>query len=594
MRRSILGSVIASIALIFAGCGLGEEDNGSDSGRVAQGPVSYGGVFNLNEVEDFDQLYPLNITDAVSYRISNQIFEGLIELSQDSLKVQPALAKDWERKDSAKTFIFHLRENVKFHDDECFDKPKQRKLKAEDVKYCFDKLCSSSMDNQLFWLFKNKVKGANKYFKSTEKGEPLEGGVPGIKVVDEHTIKIRLNYSYPGFLKILAHAGCFIYPKEAVDHYKKKIRKNPVGTGPFQIEHIEKGASVVLERNNEYWDKDQYGNSLPYLDGIKVSFIKEKSNELSAFKNGELDMVYKIPVESIQDITGELDKAKKKEKKQLPFKLQSKPTMAVQYYGFQHKSDLFSNKHLRKAFNYAIDREKITKFTLEGEGIPAHHGIIPPSFDYYDTKGVKGYKENKKKAKEHLKKAGYENGSELPTITLYLNSGGKTNVMVAEAIQKQLQENLGVEMELNEMPMSQLLQKSESGDAKIFRTGWIADYPDPENFLNLFYGGHVPASMDERSSINKTRYQSSTYDSLFQEGLRTIDREKRMKLFRKADQQAMDDAVVIPLYYEEAMRLIKPDVKNFPQNPMERRDFTRVYFSKEDQKKGEKGKDQES
>ncbi len=144
------------------------------------------------------------------------------------------------------------------------------------------------------------------------------------------------------------------------------------------------------------------------------------------------------------------------------------------------------------------------------------------------------------------------------------------------------------------MPMSQLLQKSESGDAKIFRTGWIADYPDPENFLNLFYGGHVPASMDERSSINKTRYQSSTYDSLFQEGLRTIDREKRMKLFRKADQQAMDDAVVIPLYYEEAMRLIKPDVKNFPQNPMERRDFTRVYFSKEDQKKGEKGKDQES
>ncbi|MFB6257311.1 MAG: ABC transporter substrate-binding protein [Flavobacteriales bacterium] len=590
MRRRILG---IAIVFLFTACGgSGGDQEGSQ--KKAEGPVNYGGVFKLNEVEDFDDLYPLNITDAVSNRIASQVYEGLVEVSQDTLKIQPALAKSWEIKDSATRYVFHLREDVKFHKNKCFDKGSERKLTAKDVKYCFDKLCSSSPRNQLFWLFKNKVKGANKYFKSTEKGKPLKNGVPGIRVKGKHTIELKLNYPYKGFLKILAHAGCFIYPKKAFDHYQKKFRVNPVGTGPFKMQRVEKGVSVVLKRNGEYWDKDQYGNKLPYLDGIKITFKKEKTQELTAFHNDNLDMVYRLPVASIDKITEDLEQAKKKKKKELPFKLQDKPSMAVQYYGFQHKSDLFSSKHLRKAFNYAINREKLTKFTLEGEGIPAHNGIIPPSFENYPSDKVKGYSLNVKKAKEHLKKArghlkelGYKNG-ELPTINLYLNSGGSKNVVVAEAIQNMWNKHLGIQVQLNEMPLSQLLEKMEKGKAGIFRTGWIADYPDPENFLNLFYGKHVPESMDERSSINKTRYDSAKFDSLFAKGLRTLDNKKRMKLFRLAEQEAMDDAAVIPLFYDENMRLIKPDVRNFPMNPMERRDFTRVYFAKEKKKEEEK------
>ncbi len=586
MRRRIQGVIIALVLVAFTACG-GGENNGDGTDREAKGPVHYGGTFKLNEVEDFDNLYPLNITDAVSYRIANQVYEGLVELDQDSLTIQPALAKSWEVKDSARRFVFHLREDVRFHKDSCFKNQKERAFTASDVKYCFDKLCSSTSQNQLFWLFKNKVKGATKYHESTEKGDPLKGGVPGIEKVDEHTVAIELNYPYPGFLKLLAHAGCFIYPKEAYEHYGEDMRSNTVGTGPFKLDRVQEGVSVVLSRNNDYWDVDQYGNSLPYLKGIKINFIKEKATELSEFRNDKLDMVYRLPVESIGEITGELDEARKKQKKQLPFKLQSTPSMAIQYYGFQHKSELFSNKHLRKAFNYAIDREKITKFTLEGEGIPARNGIIPPSFSYYDTKKVSGYEVNKEKAKKHLRKAGYEKGKEVPTIQLHLNSGGKTNVQVAEAIQNMLKENLGVKIELNVMPMSQLLEKMEKGKANFFRTGWIADYPDPENFLNLLYGAHVPEKMSERSSVNKSRYQSAKFDSLFEAGLRTMDRKKRMELFRKADQVAMDDAAIIPLFYDENMRLIKPEVRNFPMNAMERRDFTRVYFAQEE-KKGKK------
>lgn len=583
MRRSIQGVIIAFVLAVFTACGGGDNKGGAPD-KEAKGPVQYGGVFKLNEVEDFDNLYPLNITDAVSNRIANQLYEGLVELDQDSLTIQPSLAKDWEVKDSARRLVFHLREDVKFHKDSCFSSPKERAFTAEDVKYCFDKLCSASSQNQLFWLFKDKVKGANKYHRSTQEGNPLKGGVPGIEKVDEHTIAIELNYPYKGFLKLLAHAGCFIYPKEAYTHYQEQMRVNAVGTGPFKLERVQKGVSVVLSRNKDYWDVDQYGNPLPYLDGLQVNFIKEKSNELSAFRNDELDMVYRLPVESISEITGELKQARQKQQKEIPFKLQSTPSMAIQYYGFQHKSDLFSNKDLRKAFNYAIDREKITKFTLEGGGIPANHGFVPPSFSYYDTKKVNGYKANKQKAKKHLEKAGYKKGSELPTIQLYLNSGGKTNVQVAEAIQNMLKENLGVDIELNVMPLSQVLEKIEKGEANFFRTGWIADYPDPENFLNLLYGANVPEELSERSSLNKTRYQSSKFDSLFEAGRRTMDRKKRMDLFQKADQKAMDDAAMVPLFYDEIMRLVKPDVRNFPMNPMERRDFTRVYFQQKEKK----------
>ncbi len=577
MIRPILG-----LLSIFVCVSCGSEQKGGDEAPVS-GPGSerYGGVFKVNEIENFKDLYPLNITEVTSHRIASQIYEGLLELDQDSLTVQPSLAKDWEVSDSAKIFTFHLRDGVKFHEDECFDNGSNtREVTAHDFKYCFDKLCSSSPRNQSFWLFKNKVKGANKYHRSTEKGEPLEGGVPGIKVIDDHTLRIELNYPLPGFEKILAHPACFVWPKEALEHYEEEMRSNAVGTGPFKLKAVKEGNYVSLARNENYWDEDEHGNPLPYLDGIKVSFIKEKTSELTVFRNGDLDMVYKLPVESINDITGELNEAKQRRETEIPFKLQRSPSIAIQYYGFQHKSDLFSNKHLRKAFNYAIDREKITKFTLEGEGIPAHHGIIPPSFTYYPTKEVEGYSFNRNKAKEHLKKAGYESGEEVPTIELQLNSGGETNEEIAEVIQSMLKENLNVDIELNVLPFPQHLERMELGQSRFFRSGWLADYPDPENFLNLFYGRHVPDSMDQRSSINEVRYESAKFDSLFQEGLRTIDRKERMKLFKQADQLAMDDAVVLPLYYEENMRLIKPYVRNFPMNAMERRDFTRVYFDK--------------
>jgi peptide/nickel transport system substrate-binding protein len=159
-----------------------------------------------------------------------------------------------------------------------------------------------------------------------------------------------------------------------------------------------------------------------------------------------------------------------------------------------------------------------------------------------------------------------------------LNSGGQRNTQVAEVIQKMLNENLNINIKLNVMPFAQHLENYETGKANFWRTGWSADYPDPETFLNLLYGPHVPANLSDKSYINSVRYQSASFDSIFQMALREVDQKKRFELYRQADQIALDDAAIMPIYYEEYTRLLQLNVRNFDQNAMEYRDLSKVYF----------------
>lgn len=571
---------LAVAAVLFYSCG-GNENKNQTNNQVAKGNVNYGGVFKVNETEDFRSLYPLNITEVVSHRIANQVYEGLVKLDQEDLSVIPGLASKWEVNEDATKFTFTLRKGVMFHDDKAFEDGKGREVKAADFKYCLDKVCETDPSNQMFWLFKDKVVGANEYYESTVNKTPLEGGVSGIKVIDDYTIEISLNYSFAGFLNILSHISCSVYPKEAFEMYGIDMRTNCVGTGPFRVKKIKESETVILERNPNYWKVDEYGNQLPYLDGIKFSFIKEKKAELLEFKKGNLDMVFRLPLEMTKEVVGELEEAKKGGNK--PFVMQVVPAMSVFYLGLQHKLPPFNSIDVRKAFNYAVDRESIVTYTLQGEGRPGLHGIVPP-FKGYDYENVKGYEYSPEKAKEHMAKAGFPNGKGFPEITLQINpGGGDRNVQVAEVVQKMLSENLGISVKIEQMQFAQHLENLETGKALFWRAGWIADYPDPENFLNLLYGDHVPGDINSKSYINSTRYQSEAFDSVFNAALREIDDKKRMELYRQADQIAIDDAATMPIFYDENTRLLQVYVKNFPANAMEYRDMTAVYFEKEEE-----------
>jgi len=562
-------------AVVLSSCG-GDQNKEHKEHKVAKGDVKYGGVFKMNETEDFKSLYPLNITFAIEQRIANQIYEGLVKLNQEDLSILPDLAEKWEINEDATSYTFHIRKGVKFHDNSCFKGGKGRELKASDFKFALDRICVSDASNQMYWLFKDKVKGANEYYEETKNKETIKGGVEGIKVVDDYTIQINLNYSFAGFLNIISHSACYVYPKEAVDAYGVDMRINAVGTGPFRVKKIKESETVILERNPDYWAKDKYGNQLPYLDGIKFSFNKEKKAELLEFKKGNLDMVFRLPLEMIKDVVGELDDAKKGGNR--PYVMQVVPALSVFYLGMQHKLPPFDNVEVRKAFNYAVDKESIVTYTLQGEGRAAMHGIVPP-FKGYDYENVKGYEYSPEKAKEHMKKAGYPNGKGFPDVTLQINpGGGDRNVQIAEVVQKMLNENLNINIKIEQMQFAQHSEALETGKALFWRAGWIADYPDPENFLNFLYGQHVPTDLSAKAYINPMRYQSSTFDSIFNLALREIDDANRMELFRQADQIQVDDAAILPIFYDENTRLIQVHVKNFPSNAMEYRDMTEVYF----------------
>ena len=574
--------VFALAAGILASCSGGKTEKESTE---AKGGVYYGGVFRMNELEDFKNLYPLAIIDVVSHRIANQVYEGLVKLNPADLTVTPGVAYRWETNETQTTWTFHLRKGVKFHDNACFADGKGREVKASDFKYCLDKLCESNANNSFFEItFKDRVKGATEYFNTSKTGKPAEGGVAGIKAVDDSTLTIELINPNSGFLNILSTPAGYVYPKEAFEKYGIDMRTQCVGTGPFMIKTVKEGDVVILEKNPNYWDFDKDGNQLPYLDAIKYTFVKEKKSEMLEFQRGNLDMVFRIPIEMYKEIMGDYQNANARK---TDFEIQTTAALATNYYGMLAVHPAFNKKEVRLAFNYAIDRNKIVDFTLQGQGQAGNYGVIPPVEAFkkagMNFDSLKGYSYDVDKAKQLMKQAGYPDGKGFPKIVLTINSGGgERNQQVAEVIQKMLKENIGVTVDINVVPFAEQIDAYQSGKLEFFRTAWIADYPDPVSFLGLFYGKSVPATMNEKSFTNTSRFSNAAFDAKFEAAMKEPDNAKRAVLFRECDQILIDEGALLPLFYDENDRLVQKNVRNFPINAMEYRDFTRVYIIPKD------------
>ncbi|MBL4654705.1 MAG: ABC transporter substrate-binding protein [Bacteroidia bacterium] len=545
--------------------------------REAKGHYHYGGIFQYSETENFRNLYPLNTIDGISHRIIRNIYEGLIRFSSSDLSPQPSIAEKWEANEDGTIFTFHIRKGVYFHDDPCFDGGEGREVNAHDVKYCFDKLCEADANNQGFWVFKDRVKGANMYFQRSRQNELTEGGVEGVQVIDDYTIQIELVRPFAGFLNLLGTPFTYIFPKEAIEKYNAQgMRDKCVGTGPFILKAVNSNESIILIRNEKYWDEDELRNQMPYLDAIKVQFIFDKKAELLEFHKGNLDMA--VPLE-LKDALKEHVRSYELGASQ--FELQTAPSLSVQFLRFLHTSEVFKTKEVRKAFNLAIDKSKIALYVLQGEGNAANNGFVPPFFKNYDASSVQGNIFNPEKARELLSKAGYHEGKGFPSIILHV-TGRERDQEVASIVQKMLKDNLNIRIKIVTLPLAQLIENFETGKSLFWISRWGADYPDPENFLNLFHGAHIPTDDLQKSHLNSERYFNYEFDSLLDLANRTIDVENRFKLYQQADQLLMEDAVMIPLFYTENYRLIKPYVKNFEINGMDYRDFRTVYFERDD------------
>lgn len=580
MRKIFIPLVASVLTLSLVSCSDDTKEN--HEGAEGKGGVYMGGVMRLNEVEAFKSLNPIAVNEIVGFHIGTQLFEGLVKFDQNDLSIKPAIARSWESNENQTEWTFHIRQGVMFHSDACFPDGKARELKASDIKFCFDKLCTADPNNSQFDVtFKDRVVGANESFDASRTGKTLS--VSGVKIVNDTTLTISLKSPFAGFLNVLAMPGCWIYPKEALDKYALDIRIHPVGTGPFQLETVKEGEVLIMKKNPNYYAYDKDGNKLPYLAGLKYTFIREKKAEILEFKSGNLDMVYRLPVEIVPEILGDLEHAKDRKTE---FQILNSPAFNTNYLGFNCTSAAFNKKEVRLAFNYAIDRHKIADFTLQGEGNYGDYGIVPyvEAFekDGYNFKDLKGYTLDVAKAKEYLKKAGYADGKGFPKVTLQINSGGGNNILIAEVVQKMLKENLNVDVDINTVPFAEHIEQVQSGKVDFFRFAWIADYPDPETFLTIFYGKHVPANASEKSFINYFRFKNARFDSLFAASFTESDKAKRYALLTQAEQIVLDEAPFMPIFYDENFRLEQLNVRNFPENAMNYMDLSVVYLIPKD------------
>ena len=302
--------------------------------------------------------------------------------------------------------------------------------------------------------------------------------------------------------------------------------------------------------------------------------MKETKAELLNFEQNKLDHVYRIPTEFYQDVVDENMRPKGKYAKYQVLHLHA---MSSQFYGFNTSTGV-SNVHLRRAFAFAIDRNKIIKYVLKGQAAAAGtHGIVPPSMPGYPIESVYGFAYNPDSAKIELDLAKKELGANLPDLTLQYNTGGGRNEDVAQAIQQQITATLGLSVKLQQVEWAQHTEMIDEGKAKFFRLGWIADYPDPQNFLNLLYGKNIPASGP--SSINSTRYNNPEFDKLYEAAIAATDRNEINRLWAQAESLAMHDAPMLVIYYDEDFHILQPWVKDFPANAMARMVLDKTWFA---------------
>ncbi|HEU5053550.1 MAG TPA: ABC transporter substrate-binding protein [Hanamia sp.] len=513
-------------------------------------------IFRYNDQSGIATLDPAFAKNQSIMWAVHQLYNTLVQID-DSLHLVPSLAKSWDISDDNLTFTFHLRDDVYFQDNPAFPNGKGRKMTAKDVVYSFSRIMDKNTASSGAWIFNGRV----------DTVEPF-------KAIDDTTFQLKLLKPFHPILGVMSMQYCSIIPHEVVDKYGKDFRRHPCGTGPFQMVAWEEGQALILKKNPNYFERDSTGQRLPYLDGVKVTFLQNKATEFLEFQQKRLDFVNDIDPSFKDEVltkAGELRPAWKGK-----IRLVKKPALTIEYLGFLCDSTLplvknspIRDVRIRKAINYGFNRRKMILYIRNSMSLPAESGFVPAAFPSFDSNAVKGYHYDPAKALELLKEAGYPNGVGLPafkllTVPIYAD--------FASYIANDLLQ-IGIRINVEVVQKSLLLEQTAKSEALFFRASWIGDYPDAENFLGVFYSKN-PAPP------NYTRYNNPRFDKLYEAALSERNDSIRYKLYQQADQVAMNDAPVVPLWYDMVIWLVHPYVKNFVPNGLNLLELRRVKLEK--------------
>ncbi len=569
-------SLVLLLTLPLWSCGGEDEESSAREGvtQTSTKPIP-GGIFRMNVLRgDPNGLDPVLVDSKHADDIASQIFDKLVDLN-DSLKLVPELARSWNISDDGLSYTFNLRTDVFFQDHEAFEGGKGRRMTAEDVKYSLTRACDPRERTKAFWGFKGKVVGADRFYTSAGSSSPLDG-VDGFVVLNDSTFRIDLVKPYAPFLFILVNSLGSVVPREAVEMYGVDFARNPVGTGPFRFVYWKEGQEILMTKNENYWEVDERGEKLPYLDSVAVSVITDDNTQFQNFVVGKLDELFNIPTAQVETVIDTETMELKGEYRK--FRLHTVPAMLTWYFGFNNRKAPFNDVNVRRAFNHAVDRASIVRFTLNNAPYaPATHGLTPPVFPDYPIEQIEGYDLDVEKAQAELAAAGYPNGQGFPEVAIHIYNEPRL-VEVTEALQAQLLQNLNINLQIRPMAFPQLIDLAESGEIGFWGTRWYGDYPDPETYLNLLNGQIVPDDPNAPSNPNSSRYDNPVYNEQFNDAISTIDYLARMTKYMKAEQIAIDDAPIMPLFYERHYRLLAPHVFGIRLDPMARYNLKRVWI----------------
>lgn len=504
-------------------------------------------VFRYNESAGISSLDPAFARSQSNIWAINQLFNGLVQMD-NQLRVKAAIAQSWELSDSGKTYTFHLAQDVFFHEDLCFQPNKNRRVKAADFVYSFERLISRELAAPGAWVFQK---------------------VQSFEARNDSTLVIKLKEAFAPFLGILTMQYCAVVPHEAIEFYGKDFSRHPVGTGPFQFKLWVENEKLILRRNPNYFEQDEAGQALPYLEAIAISFISDKQSAFLEFLKGKNDLISGLDVSYKDELLSPEGQLKDKYKED--FTLYRQAYLNTEYLAFFVDSAKgrgpWQNVLVRQAINHGFDRVKMMRYLRNNIGEPAVKGFIPKGLASFDSLANYGYDYNPKKSDSLLIAAGYPQGKGLEEIVLQTNA---SYLDLCEYLQSELSK-IGISVKVEVSPPSTLRQAMATGKADFFRGSWIADYPDAENYLSLFYGPNAAPN-----GPNYSHFSSATFDSLYRLSTKQVEDSARVSLYRKMDSLVMAEAPVVPLFYDQVLRFYPKTIEGLEGNPLNLLDLKKV------------------
>jgi len=497
------------------GGGNGGGDNGGGGGASSSGTLRLPGGDPMT-------LDPALASDATSATYVVEIYGGLVTIDKD-LKIVPDIAERWDISPDGKVYTFYLRKNVVFHYS-------NRLVTANDFKYSLERTANPDTASTVAEAYLGDIVGA----KDMVRGRA--DSISGVEVVDDFTLRITIDQPKPYFLAKLTYPTAFVVDKEQIESNSRNWMRKPHGTGPYKVKEWTLGESIVLEAN------DRYHLGAPAIK--TVEFLLAGGSILTMYENDEID----VSGVSVNDVERVLDPSDP-----LSEDYVTADDLSVSYLGFNSNKPPFDDPKVRLAFSYAIDQQKIAEVVLK-DMLPVAHSIMPPGLPGYNPDAtVPVY--DPTKAKQLLAESKYGGPDGLPDVSITEVGGGATAGPSTEAMIEMWKDNLGVDVQIEQTEEATFWQDLDKGKYQMFTAGWVMDYPDPEDILDiLFYS---------TSRQNNTHYSNPDVDALLLQARTEQDVAKRLALYQQAEQKILDDAPWFPLYYGREHNLVKPYVKNF-------------------------------